>query len=446
MSEPSALTVPPSAIDRAIRLSYGQAMLSSIYLASTGGMFIIGYALKLGATNVQIGLMSTVPMFFVVTQLLAALLVERGVSRRTMTIAGALANVSCWALVILIPYAAAGAPAVVRIGALITIIALVAAFGQISGNARGSWLGDLIPADFRGTFFGRVNMYAGIIGTVFALLEGAFLDRVKLLGIGAFSWLFGFGMMFGVANALFFLPQPDLPLAKHHSGGNFGRMARETFANVPLLLVMAWSLLWTMQVIAWPFYATYMLRDLKMPFLGVGAVNAVVTLTFLAASPFWGRVVDRYGSRPVLIACSAALAPVPLVWIWMTSASAVYSAVAPLNLLVGFILGGTSVAVNTLMYKLTPSAGRSVQFAIYSTIVVLAAAPMPTVGGYLPRLFRMLGLHADLRLTFYLTIPFVIAAALVARSIKEPGSRPTGDLIRSLLRHLRQPQTLRSDQ
>ena len=432
MSEAPAPNLPSSAIERAIRLSYGQAMLNSIYIASTGGMFLIGYALKLGASNVQIGLMNTVPMLFVVTQLLASVLVERGVSRRVITVAAALANVSGWALVILIPYVAAKAPPVYRMGALIAIITLVTALGQIANNARSSWLGDLVPAASRGTFFGRFNMYAGMVGTVFALLEGAFLDHVKLMGIGAFSWLFAFGMVFGLANALLFVPQPDIPLVKDGTNHGFGRMARETFANTPLMLVMGWSLMWSMQAIAWPFYATYMLRDLKMPFLGVGAVNAVVMLTFLAASPFWGRVVDRYGSRPVLIACTAALAPVPLVWIWMTSATAVYAAVPPVNLLVGFVFGGTSVAVNTLIYKLTPSAGRSVQLAICATVVVLGAAPMPALGGYLPEVFKHFGIQADLRLTFYLTIPFVAGAAWMARSIAEPGARSTSEMIRNL--------------
>jgi hypothetical protein len=439
----SAPTAPPTAVARAIRLSYGQAMLSAVYVASTGGMFIIGYALKLGATNVQIGLMSTVPMFFVLAQLLGSVLVERGLSRRTMTIVASLANASCWVLVILIPYLGRTASPQMRIAALIAIITVVTAFAQIANNARGSWLGDLIPADARGTFFGRINMYAGIVGTAFALIEGAFLDRVKLMGIGAFGWLFGFGMLFGLSNSLLFVPQPDFPLDKSPSGTRFMRMVRGTFANRPFMLVMTWQLLWAMQSVAWPFYATYMLRDLKMPFLGVGAVNAVVTLTLLAVSPFWGRIVDRYGSRPVLIACSAAMAPVPLVWFFADTAARVYAIIPPVNLLVGFCFGGVFVAVSTLMYKVTPSVGRSVQFAIYSAVVMLAAAPMPAFGGYLPDLLRRLGLHADLRMTFYLAVPFVAAAAWVARRISEPDSRRTTELIRNLPRHLRRPATLR---
>jgi len=433
---------PPPAIERAIRLSYSQAMLTAIYGASTGGMFLIGYALRLGANNIQIGMMSTIPMLCVVAQLFASALVERGVSRRRITLLAALANVSCWALVILIPYTAARAAPGVRIFALIAAIALVSLFAQISGNARGSWVGDLIPAKVRGTFFGRLTMYAGIVGTVFAVVEGAFLDHVKRMGIGAFGGLFGFGMIFGVASALLFVPQPDVALERDGSGNGFLRLIRQTFANVPLMLVMGYALLWSMQSIAAPFYATYMLRDLKMPFLGVGLINAVATLSMLAASPFWGRLVDRYGCRPVLIACTAAIIPSPLVWVWMKSAATVYAVIPPFNLLAGIAAAGISVALSTLIYKVTPSAGRSTQFAVYSIIVVLVVSPMPTLGGYLPEWLRAVGVDIGLRATFFGSAAFIFAAAWAARLIREPDARATRELIRSLPVHLRRPESL----
>ncbi len=430
-------SVPPRKIDRAIRLTYGQAILGSIYAASTGGMFLIGYALRLGADNVHIGLLTTVPMLMVGMQLLSSALVERGVSRRRLTIAGFLANVSCWGLIILIPFVAARAAPEIKIAALIAIVGLVSLFAQVSGNARGSWLGDLIPASSRATFFGRLNMYAGLIGVLFALVEGTVLDRVKTMGIGAFSGLFAFGMLFGLATTLLFLPQPDLPLSKRPAACGFFSQARETFANRGLMTLMLCMLLWSVQSIAGPFYPTYMLRDLKMPFLGVGAVTAVQTLTMLASSPFWGRVIDRWGCRPVLITCLLGAAPAQLVWIGITRASTVYAVIPLTNLLTGFAAAGLFVAVNTLLYKITPSAGRSVQFAIYSAIITLAVAPLPTLGGYLPRLLQTIGLHYDVRAAFYAPIPFLFAAAWAARRIQEPGARRARELIRNLPRLLR---------
>lgn len=431
-------TVPPHQVERAVKLSYAQAMLGSIYGASVGGMFLIGYALKLGASNVQIGLLSSVPMLFIWVQLVAAALVERGTSRRQLTVIGALGNVLGWIFIILIPYLLKSAPPAARIGAFIAVITLVTLFAYVSGNARSSWVGDLIPASFRGTFFGRITMYAGIIGTLFALIEGRFLDVVSRYGIGAFSMLFAFGILIGLANSLLFLPQADVPLQHAQEPGAFRRYLRESFANKALIAVMIYALLWSMQSIAGPFYNTYMIRDLKLPFLGIGAVNALTTFTMIFFSPFWGRMVDRYGCRPILVFCTFCVAPFPLVWLAIPSGQAhlVYWLVAPLNLLGGFLIAGISVALSTLIYKVTPVAGRSVQFAIYSIIVTLAAAPMPYLGGYLTDELQHLLPHADLRVTFFAAMPFILASAFIARFIREPDSRGTGELVRNLPAHL----------
>lgn len=444
--ESQGFAVPPQQIERAVKLSYAQAMLGAIYGASVGGMFLIGYALRLGATDVQIGLMSTVPMLLVWVQLFAAAMVERGISRRLLTVVGALGNVLGWVVILLIPYLLRHSAPAVKIFALITIITVVTIFAYVQGNARGSWVGDLIPASYRGTFFGRLTMYGGIIGTAFALAEGRFLDALKHAArsdtdVTAFSWLFGFGILIGLVNAFLFMPQADVPLPqKAASSGSFMGYVKDFFTNAAFITVMVYALLWSMQAIAGPFYATYMLRDLQMPFLGVGFTNAMVTVTMLLSSPFWGRMVDRYGCRPILVLCTAALAPFPLLWLPIAPgpehAKLVYFIIAPINLLGGFLIAGISVALSTLVYKVTPSAGRAVQFALYSIIVTLVAAPMPTIGGNLKDWISHLWPGADLRATFFASVPFILAAAVVARYIHEPTSRRTSELLRHLPLHL----------
>jgi hypothetical protein len=90
-------------VERAIRFSYAQMMFNAVFAASTGGMFLIGFAIQLGADNVLLGLMITLPQFFVVFQFLAAWLIERGISRRRLTIAFAFVTPLCWLLIATLP-------------------------------------------------------------------------------------------------------------------------------------------------------------------------------------------------------------------------------------------------------------------------------------------------------------------------------------------------------
>jgi len=434
--------IPPDAVKKAVRLSYLQTILSAVYMASTGGMFLIGYALKLGADNVHIGLMSSIPMLFVVVQLISAAVIERGISRRRLTVAASLFNVLGWLVVILLPYVFRHLPSLVRVYLLITTVSISSGFAHVANNARASWIGDLIPAKKRGNFFGKMFMYSGLIGAILSVVEGLILDHVKRQDVYGFTWLFLFGMAFGLLSTLLFIPQPDVPISTNGSSVRFRTMVRETFANSALMAVMVFAIVWSLQSIAAPFYTTYLLRDLRMPFVGIGVINSIPTITMLLSSPFWGRVVDRYGCRPVILACTMWFVPWAPVWFWLNSPVAVYAVTGPLNLFGGIAIGGISVALNTLIYKVTPATGRSVQLAIYTIVTALVAAPMPAIGGHLPNWLRSLGVQADLRVTFYATMPIVIAAVWSARRIKEPDSTRTGELIRSIPGHLKNPETL----
>lgn len=429
--------VSPRSSECAMQFSYAQAILSAIYGSTTGGMFVIGYALKLGATNAQIGLLSTVPMFCVVVQLLASRLVEHGISRRRLAIATSTLSVAGWSLVAMLPAYTIGASCHTRIVALLGVLVIITLFGQVASNARASWVADIIPPRVRGNFFGRMTMYAGIVGAAFAVIGGAFLDHVKHAGLSAFTWVFLFGMACGLLSTLLFVPQVDVPATRTRATERFARMVRATFRNRALMVVMLYAVVWSLQNIAAPFYPTYLLRDLRMSYLGFSLVSVVGTILVLVSSPFWGRVVDRYGCRPVLIACTLAVAPLPLVWTVLNTAHRVYIAIPITNLIGGLATGGISVALTTLIYKVIPDSGRSVQLAVYSIGVLLLAAPMPTIGGHLPDWLRSMGIGADLRSTFYASIPFALAAALVARHITEPDACGTIELARTVARHLR---------
>jgi len=109
-----------------------------------------------------------------------------------------------------------------------------------------------------------------------------------------------------------------------------------------------------------------------------------------------------------------------------------YAIITVGNLVAGFAVGGVSVGLNTLVYKITPAAGRAVQFAVYTILVILLAAPLPLLGGHLPDWLAALGLPRDLRFTFYTAGVFILISALVSRKIGEPGSCRARHMLRTL--------------
>jgi len=421
----------PRLVERAIRLSYAQMMLGAVFGASTGGMFLIGFAMQLGANDVLLGLLSSVPSLFVVFQFLPAYLIERGWSRKTLTVWSGFITPLCWFGIATIPFLASRLGTMGRMGVLIGVIVLVTIAAQVAGNARGSWVGELIPESRRGRFFGNCTLFGGIVGAVFAIGEGRFLDFIQSKGLVAFTALFFFGALFGLAATALHLPQPDCLLPRRSARPHFLRVVRDILKNRPLCTLGITHAILAMSAIAGPFYSAYCLRDIGMSYFGLGCVNAVSTAAVLMASPLAGRLVDKYGSRPIMIIGLLLMAPTGLAWIFIPPGrpDLAYS-IMPFTSFVGGIGGGAiNVAFSTLVYKLTVTETRAVQFATYGTFVTLAGAPMPFVGGWLVHSLQGSGYGVDLRLTFYIWIVFVALSALAAKFVREPGSTSTRHLV-----------------
>jgi len=419
-----AIPMPsPTEVERAIRLSYVQMMCGAVFFASTGGMFLVGFAMRLGADDVLLGLINTVPQFFVVFQFVAAALVERGWSRRRLTIAAALVMPLCWLLIAAIPFFQEELGHAGRFAVLMGVMAMAMVANQFAANARGSWLGELIPAARRGRFFGYGAMFGGIVGAIFAIAEGGFLDCVKSGGLLAFTALFFFGSVFGLAGAALNIPQPDCPLP---GGGGarprFLRQLADVTRNRPLVTLAIVHAVLAMGNVAAPFGPAYLLRDVHVSFVGLGIVNLVFVAAWLLSSPFWGRFVDRFGARPILTLGLAMMAPTGLVWLGIPPGEPVlaYCLLPWTNLICGVGAAAMNVAINTMVYKASKPEGRSVQFAAYGVFIGVVSAPMPLAGGLLVSTLQAAGYAVDLRITFYLWIALVGLAAVLSRGLREP--------------------------
>ncbi len=420
-----------ASVRRAIRLTYAQMMLNSIFGASTGGMFLVGFAMALGADNVLLGVMGTVPQFFVVFQFVGAYLVESGISRKKLTIVFAFVAPLAWFLVAAIPLFASVLSRGAQFAILVGVIALVTIANQFAGSARGSWIGELIPERIRGKFFGYSMMFAGIIGAAFAVAEGRFLEVIKSHGLFAFTGLFFFGSLFGIVSAALNIPQPDCPLPGAESKTPYLQLIRRTFKNRPFVTLALVHAAIALGGIAGPFNAAYCLRDVGLGYFGLGVLNTISTLALVASSPLWGKVTARHGCRPVLITGLALLTPLSLVWLGIPpgAAARAYRLLPWTNVLGGIGSAAVSVSISTMVYKTSFPEGRSVQFALYSTFVTLVGAPMPIVGGWLVSALDGAGWTVDLRLTFYLWSLFIFVAFLLAQRLTEEGAISTRVLV-----------------
>ena len=152
---PLALPSADAADERTLRLVLYDALASDAMGTLTTGVFLVGFALALGAGNFAIGVLAAVPFAVQWLQIPAVLLVERWRVRRDICVISA-------ALGRTFLLAAAATPLIgggVAVVALVVALAIYQAMAAIAGCAWNSWMRDLVPSTQYGRFFGRPSCH-----------------------------------------------------------------------------------------------------------------------------------------------------------------------------------------------------------------------------------------------------------------------------------------------
>lgn len=266
------------------------------------GNFLTIYALRLGATSLQIGMLSSI-------EYLAFFLMIPG--RRAVARLGAIRNMAAaWAVRYLVSIPMAVSPFIALRGAPAAALALV--FVGVTGfhMARGIGMvsnspimGELSAGKDRGRYLAYLQLLtdAASLGTglaiAFALGEHAPLGRY-----GSFMLL---AVVLGLAGAGLLLRIPELPNEGSSAGpglmaGTKAALTRPAFRR----FITAYALFSTLIGMIRPFLvvytkSVYLVSDSRaVLYTVIGSIGAI-TMSLVAR-----RVMDHVGAKPIIVICS----------------------------------------------------------------------------------------------------------------------------------------------
>lgn len=292
----------------------------SAYSVSEGfGLkYMTPYALALGANNTHIGLLSSIPSLIGSFFSLHGLHLMKELPRKRIVVTGVFTQALMWLALIGIGilYFVFGIDSdVAPILVIITYTLLVVA-GAITGPAWNSWMKDIIPEKF-GAYFGIRNRICGIVSLFTMLLAGFILDYFKRTKL-----FLGFIILFSVAfigrsvSAYFFTKKYEPKFkSENHEHLTFVSFLKKIYKNNFGKFTLYMALLSLAVAIASPFFAVYMLKDLKFTYLMFTAVSMVSLVIRLLLMPAWGRFSDRYGSLRLMRITGIMIPLVPLFWL-----------------------------------------------------------------------------------------------------------------------------------
>jgi MFS family permease len=410
--------------------SIAEGAAAEVFGACAGGAVLTGWALYLGASAVTIGLLTALPVAAQVVQLPAAWLTQRFGAKR-LAVAAVGASRLVWLPLIAVPFVHL-APAT-ALTAFVAIVTIATILGVVGGNAWTAWMGDLIPGSIRGRFFGRRMVFLNIAGTMASLGAGLALDTLGPRGFKGET----LGVLLAVACAAGLIsvwmlvaqqgpgPREDLTAPEW---GDFARSIQDAKTRPLLAYLLAWH---AAVGISAGFFSYHMLANLKMGFVLVAAHGILAAAVRIASAPVWGRLVDAFGARPVLIVCSSGISVVPVIWLFITPDRLWPIAIEAV--LAGALWGGHGIATMDLSIGLAPRRGRPFYLATFATAGGLGFAVTSALAGVLAYTIatpvHVLGsTWLDVHVLFVLSALGRAGAARLATRIDEPAARSVQDL------------------
>lgn len=353
----------------------------------TTGFFLSGFSVELGVPNLVIGLLLAIPQLSQLLQLPGVYLVENLRSKK---------NITVWATLIsrlfLIPLALiAFLPAkALAIPALACVYILSSSIGALATCAWNSWMKDVLANGTLGNFFSGKLSLAGLINSALTLAGGYFLElwihTLNLPALNGYGVMFAVGILVGLMGIAPLRNMSEFPPAEQlqpiHS---FQQKFIEPLRDPNYQRMLRFMFLWNFSVnLAVPFFTVYMLSVLGASMWLVTWITITGQIANFLMLKTWGRLIDRFCNKSVLMVCAPGLLACTLCWIilpLLDKSPAIWPVMIGVQVLLGFSMAGTTLANNNIALKLAPQGKGTPYLATNTMMSSLAAGLAPLIGG-----------------------------------------------------------------
>ncbi len=399
-----------------LRYSLKDGIFASIMMGISDN-FIAPYALAMKASAAMIGILASLPnLAGSLIQMKSAEIAEALGSRKTLINMTTFLHALMWLPIIAIPYLFRGN----HVAYLVIFYMLFVCINMAGVPAWSSIMADYVPATERGKVFGWRNRLFGLINVSSMFGAGIILYLSKGLAPTEFSYL-GFSMIFSIAfiarlfswHFLTKMYEPPITIKDEDRFSFLDFLKRVGRTNFGRFVIFAACMNFSVYI-ASPFFAVYMLKDLRFNYLTYTVVTMAATLTILVMMNVWGGLADRVGNRKVLRICSLFIPFIPILWLF--SHNVIYLVL--IQIFSGLFWSGFNLSASNFIYDAVIPEKRTRCIAYFNVMNGFALFLGAAVGSSLLRVVSPIKGHGILTL-FLISGILRALSAMLCSLIKE---------------------------
>ncbi|MHB0875172.1 MAG: MFS transporter [Anaerolineae bacterium] len=398
----------PADVQRGLALFSADGLFIALSFAFYNS-FVSLYLLGFGASNNQIGLMTSlsslagIAAYLLATRITTAL----GSRKRAVVFTRVSSRLNLLALAA-VPFFFSGQAAVYVTTALMCLQTVLESVGSPAWTAL---VADIVPLGIRARYVASRNITKSAARTVAVALAGQLIHGLGFPG--GYQAAFVCGAVIGMGAAIAYSRIPAGGREREPAADE--RLPVSPSVKRGFGLYMAARAIWALgYYVSAPFFPVYMVRELGGDAGTVGVMASVGSITAVLGLLYFSRLVEGRGLRLAWLLGSILEAAVP--WLWALAPSAWFGVVpAALD---GVLLAGLElVNLNTLLL-LSPAQGRTQYAASSSAILSVAMMIGPLVGGALSDAYGF-------RLVFVLGgVLSLVGCLLYSAFVPEPAGWP----------------------
>ncbi|MEI7904084.1 MAG: MFS transporter [Candidatus Firestonebacteria bacterium] len=395
----------------------------------TAGVFFTGYLCLFGATNKQIGWITSIPLLANFAAPLYSFFIDRSTNKKKLYFKAVLPYRLLWFFAAAIPFLVYFKVVASPLLFFSAIFAIMSLFVTYSSIVWTSWMGALIPWNQRGYYFGRRTYVANFSAVLLTLFGGWYIDKWNSVNPHfGFGSLFALAAVFGIIALVVQKRIPEVPgtgdASSEASVLDIPKKLWEITKNNNFMRLVLFNTTWAFIMgLTGVFMNVFLIREVKMSYKYIAIFSVVTLFTRLLITGFWGKMMDKYGYKPVMLICGRFLGLIPLLMIfvgwnmWF---------MVPQSIIAGLFWPGMEVGQFNIMFRLTPRNQRALYLAFNTILTSLVAFIGPVCGGYLidwmgPVNFKLLFLQIGaFQLLFFAGAVLRNLPVFILRKVEEP--------------------------
>ncbi len=343
--------------------------------------YLGAFGIFLGGSPLQVGALATLPALIgSLAQTIGTRLVDRSGSRKQILAILMKAQGALWLPIALLPFVFGDGWYAVSV-----LIGLTVLYHMTTGVMSPIWnslVGDIIPQEVRGEFFGYRNKWISITVFISVLVGGQLIHlftgwRISEYGF-ALAFLIAAIARWSAGHVFARVEDPPIHVPDESKFTFWQFISRARHSNFVKFVLFVSSMNFAV-AISGPYFAMYMLNDLKLSYLEYTCVVATAVLVQFVVMRSWGALSDQFGNRKILRVCGWLVAFNP--WMWLISDHILFLIV--IQVYSGFFWAGFNLAAANFVFDAVTPAKRARCIAYQAIINGMLVFVGSLIGGVL---------------------------------------------------------------